>query len=121
MGRIEADTVVPRFDTMLTLLAGAGFTLGLVDHRGRALELHPERDSLVDRAGRHLPSHLRPIPTPRCGGPIGYGYWWGWHHIAWPYSDDWVPEYTCWQRPPPPQVIDCSRFQLWAAVWDDAT
>ncbi|WP_368671803.1 helix-turn-helix transcriptional regulator [Jatrophihabitans endophyticus] len=121
VARIEAEKVVPRVDTLVTILAGAGYALALVDHRGRVLELDPTRDALVDRAGRHLPSHLRPEPTPDYFEPGGRASWWGWHHIAWPFTDDWVPEYTYWKRPPPLRNVEFWRSESWTRLWDDAT
>ena len=101
------------------MLAGGGFRLGLVDHRGRPLELHPERDALVDRAGRHLPAHLRPVPTPGYMAPSSEGTWWGWHRIAWFGDTARVPDHTYWHRPPR-EVVSLKPHWTYR-IWDDAT
>lgn len=107
--RIEAGTTDPRFSTFVRLSEAVGYYLVLMDHRGRMCLLPRPGGRLTDRAGRTLPAHLpfAKVPAYLSGSPW---QWWGWHSIAWPFTDDWVPEYTFWKRRPPPR-----------RVWDDAT
>jgi transcriptional regulator with XRE-family HTH domain len=122
--RIEAGAVAPRFATMVRLLAATGYRFALQDSHGRFVSLtDDDGDRDRDRGGRRFPAHLESGRTP--------GYfeqsnrsWWGWHCIAWPFTDDWVPEHTYWRRRPPPTLEQWPmhmRNDEQGRVWDDAT
>lgn len=122
VGRIESGTTAPRIDTLASLLAAMGYRLGLIDHHGRPLALDERRDVLLelrDRGDRHLPVHLRPVPTLPYMHRVTEGYWWGWHHIAWPFTDDWVPSHT-FEKRFPREVVSLADWHH-PRVWDDAT
>jgi hypothetical protein len=90
----------------------------------RELEIDHEREALIDRGARRFPAHLtaqRVLGYFESPKP-GYTDWWGWHNIAWPFTDEWVPANTYWRRGEPPPVISLEAvYSLRDQVWDDAT
>ena len=108
ISRIEADANVPRFDTVVALLAPLGYELVIVDAKGNLLVPDADHDVLRDRGGRRFPAHLKYGRVRDYFDPLGRN-WWGWERIAWPFGLGWVPEFTYWHRP----------RGTW--LWDDAT
>lgn len=122
VGRIESGSTVPRIDTLASLVGVMGYRLRLVDQTERPVAPDSERDAVLElrnRGGRALPVHLRPVPTLPYDHRVTEGYWWGWHHIAWPFTDDWVPSHTFTKRVRR-EVVSLSPG-LVDRVWDDAT
>ena len=117
--RIEAGRVVPKLDTVERLLAVTGYELAVTDQHGRLLALDPERERRRDRARRHFPAHLDQGRTPTYDD----GGWWGWERIAWPYTDDWVPEWTYWRRRKARWIgaWEMKYPSEYGPAWDDAT
>jgi transcriptional regulator with XRE-family HTH domain len=99
--RIESGASSPRLETFAGLVAAAGLELVVCNADGRRVELDDSHDRLLDRGGRRFPAHLE---YARTTGYFDFSgrTWWGWHNIAWPFTDEWVPEFTYWHRPKPP-------------------
>ncbi|TAM93361.1 MAG: XRE family transcriptional regulator [Jatrophihabitans sp.] len=94
--RIEAGRTSAKFETVASLLAATGYTLLIADWRGRQLEYDPDRERLVDRAGRHFPAHLDSGEVTS----IWSDPWWGWYRIAWWKKDNpLVPDHTYFKIP----------------------
>lgn len=121
IARIEGGATIPRFDTLVHLAAALGYVVSIHDRHRRPLHVDADKEALVDRGGRHFPAHLRADRTPGYFAPIEAGNWWGWHNIAWPFTDDWVPEHTYWQRVEWRPIEGCEYPGEWGRVWDDAT
>jgi transcriptional regulator with XRE-family HTH domain len=101
ISRIESGASVPRLDTFVAILARAGYELVISDNCGRMLQLDADHDRLRDRGNRRFPAHLESGKTPWYFDHENPNRWWGWERIAWPFTDDWVPEHTYWRRPAP--------------------
>jgi len=52
----------------------------------------------ADRAGRHLPPHLRHVRVPRAYGD-NRGEWWGWSRKWSSLPGAHIPQLTYWMRP----------------------
>lgn len=103
IARTEAGKGSVSFETMMRLVAATGCVLSIRDEGGQALDVDPEREDRVNRAGRRFPAHLVSGLTPGYfDWEYEHSFWWGWHCIAWAFTDDWVPEHTYWMRQVPP-------------------
>jgi transcriptional regulator with XRE-family HTH domain len=56
--RIEAGISDPRLSTLDKLLDALDLELAVCDSHGELLYVDPQRERLVDAAGRHFPAHL---------------------------------------------------------------
>jgi transcriptional regulator with XRE-family HTH domain len=104
--RVEAGRTDPRAATLDKLLGAIGLQLAVCTWQGRPLKLDPEREQLVDWAGRHFPSHWEVSPA----GEYPWGQWWGWSRRR-PNVRNRNPTHTYWK--PYPSIISCP--------WEDAT
>ncbi len=102
--RIEAGVSDPRVGTLTALLCAIGYELAICSHPGRLLRVDPDREALVDYAGRHFPPHWEVEPVR------SYDSWWGWWRKN-PNVRSFPPTHTYWWRYP----------SIGFTPWEDAT
>ena len=120
IGRIEAGSVAPRWDTVVDLLAALGWGIDVRDRLGRQLPVRRTPVGHIDEGERRFPAHLEAGPTPGYYATTG-GTWWGWGRVAWDERNPKVPANTYWRRQPLWQLTGHPDDRYKLCVWDDAT
>lgn len=94
MARLESDTSVdPRLSTVRTLFAPLDLRLAGLDVSQGTELIVPTAETWRDKAGRHYPPHLEPIPCVGRDDEI----WWGWLQFStWAVPPS--PDYTYFVR-----------------------